>query len=381
MNKRSLAILIAVCAMVVALVIFIILKTAPDKKPDTQDSTAPATSDTTTAVKEPEGEPAYINPLTGLAAKSDVTGKRPVSIMVNNLYASLPQEGIAQADIMYECLAEGGITRLMAVITEYEDVTQIGSVRSARDYYIDYAESYNCIFIHAGGSDYAYDTIAARGTDHLDGVRGSADLYYKTETFVRDPERLKTYSSEHTLMIKSGAGLAAGIDYAGISTEKAAGYEKPMNFAPWGTDVSLSSEASHAKVVMSNYQTVDYAYSAESKGYLRYQYNGEKHIDSTTGEQLCFRNVIVMFTDTGAIAGDEKARIWVTTTGTGDGWYLTDGTYQRITWQKDSHDSVIRYFFEDGTDVSLNRGKTMINVVPSYNADEVVFDNDFTPAA
>lgn len=379
MNKRSLAILITVCVAVVALVIFIILKNAPEKVDEASDTTAPATSQTIPADTEPEGEPAYINPLTGLAADSDLSKKRPVSVMVNNLYASLPQEGIAQADIMYECLAEGGITRLMAIITEYENITQIGSVRSARDYYIDFAESYNCIFVHAGGSDYAYDTFAKRGTDRLDGVRGSADLYYKTETFVRDPERLKNYSSEHTLMIKSGKGLVAGIDYAGISTEKAAGYEKPMNFAPWGTDVSLGNSATHARVVMSNYQSVDYVFSTEKKVYLRYQYNGEKHIDSTTGEQLCFRNVIVMFTDMGAIAGDEKARIWVNTTGEGEGWYLTDGTYEKITWQKDSHESVIRYYRTDGTELALNRGKTVINVVPSYNADEVVFDNSFTP--
>ena len=383
MNKRLLAVLIAVCLVIVGVAVFFIIRNSPTKASD--DTTA-ETEETTREpdVTEPaadNSEPQYINPLTGLGTETDVSKLRPVSIMVNNIYQSLPQEGVSRADILYECLAEGGITRLMLISNDYEKLGQIGSVRSARDYYIDYAESYNCIFIHAGGSDYAYDTFAKRGTDHIDGVRGSAALYNTTETFVRDPERLKKYSSEHTLMVKSGAGIKAGIEYMKIPTEKAAGYEKPMNFAKWGTDVSLSDKANHAKVVMSSYQTVDYVYSPANKGYLRYQYNGERHIDSTTGEQLCFRNVIVMFTETGAIPNDAKARIWVGTTGEGSGWYLTDGGYKKIIWKKENHDSPITYFYEDGTEVELNRGKTMINVVPSYNSGDIVFDNSFTDTA
>ena len=97
-------------------------------KTDNNDSTEESrktvsTADDTVAdgtVKYPE----FVNPLTGLGTETDVSNKRPVSIMVNNINISLPQEGICGADIMYECLAEGGITRLMMIATEYEKLPQ-----------------------------------------------------------------------------------------------------------------------------------------------------------------------------------------------------------------------------------------------------------------
>ncbi len=344
-----------------------------DETLSTVSTVNPDTTESSVGIEYPE----FTNPLTGLGSETDLSAKRPVSIMVNNISISLPQEGICGADIMYECLAEGGITRLMMITTEYEKLPQVGSVRSARDYYIDFAESYDCIFVHAGGSEYAYDTMAERGTEHLDGVLGSSALWDQTNTFWRDTERLKRYSREHTLMAKSGEGIAEGIKYMGIRTEKSAGYEEPMHFAEFGKSVSLENGAAHAKVRMSSYQTVDYVYSEAEGGYLRFQYDGDAHMDSTANKQLCFENVIVMFADMGDIPGDEKARIWMQTTGEGSGYYITDGTYQSIKWKKPEHSSPIKYYFENGSEVELNRGKTMINVVPNVmNNENVTFDND-----
>lgn len=319
-------------------------------------------------------QPEFVNPLTGLEADSDISNVRPVAIMVNNIHASLPQMGIGSADIMYECLAEGGITRLMMITTEYEKLSRVGSVRSARDYYIDFAESYNSIFVHAGASDYAYNTLSQRESDHLDGVRGSSDLFYKTGTFERDPERLKSFSYEHTLTVKSGEGLREGIKYAGIETEKAAGYEYPVNFAPWGKKTELDKPAEHVNIVMSSYQTVDYV--CRDGKYYRFQYGGEPHMDADTNEQLCFDNVVIMFSDTGAISGDDKGRIQMQTTGEGSGWLITAGTCKEIKWQKKEHDSPVKYYFDDKTEAELNRGKTAVNVVPSYSTDGVTFDSD-----
>ncbi len=342
------------------------------KVEQSEDTTADTTEETT----EPEpasDAPAYTHPLTGLACEKDLSYTRPVSIMINNIKASLPQEGIAQADILYECLAEGGITRLMAIITDYSAVTQIGSVRSARDYYIDFANGYDCIFFHAGGSTYAYDTMAARNTDHVDGVNGPAHLYSGTGTFIRDPERLKKYSSEHTLMIQNGAGIQSAIDYYKFRTEINKDYAAPMLFAPWGDTVSGEKDAAEVSVVLSNYQKVKYTYDADRGVYLRFQYDGMPHVDSTTGEQLSFTNVLLLSADCGNIAGDDKGRIWMETTGSSSGWYITGGTCTPITWKKETFDSVIQYYNADGSEVAFNRGKTMINIVPAYNMDTVAF--------
>jgi len=327
----------------------------------------------TDAVTEaPKDEPQFINPLTGLASEVDLSKKRPVSIMVNNIGPSLPQSGISYADILFECLAEGGITRLMMISTEYEKLPKVGSVRSARDYYIDYAESFNCIFIHAGGSTYAYNTLYSRGTNRIDGVQGPSPW----GTFARDQDRLNAgYATEHTLFLQGGAAIKAAIDSLKYSTEKAAGYETPMVFKPWGEKAENEKKATHIGVNVSSYQYVDYVYDAETSSYLRYQYNGDKHMDSATEKQLSFTNVILMFNDSGLISGDEKNRIWMQTTGEGDGYYITNGTYAPIKWKKDQHDSVIKYYYADGTEVQFNRGKTMINVVNKSNKSLVVFDD------
>ncbi len=320
----------------------------------------------------PATEPQFINPLTGLGASSDISKKRPVSIMVNNLQASLPQSGIYQADILFECLAEGGITRLMMISTEYEKLPKVGSVRSARDYYIDFAESFNCIFIHAGGSTYAYNTLSSRGTDHIDGVNGPSPQ----GTFARDKDRLNSgYATEHTLFLQGGDAIKNAISNLGYKTERAAGYETPMVFTEWGETVTNDNKAAHIGVKVSSYQYVDYVYDSESGKYLRYQYNGKPHMDYAAENQLSFENVILMFNDSGLISGDEKNRIWMQTTGEGSGYYITEGTYAPITWKKDNHNSVIKYYYADGTEVEFNRGKTMINVVNNSNKSLVVFDD------
>ncbi len=320
----------------------------------------------------PKNEPEFVHPLTGLPSETDLSKKRPVSIMVNNIEVSLPQSGIYNADILFECLAEGGITRLMMISTEYEKLPKVGSVRSARDYYIDYAESFNCIFIHAGGSDYAYNTLYQRGTNRIDGVNGPSP----NGTFARDKDRLNAgYATEHTLFLQGGEAIKNAIANLGYKTEKAAGYETPMVFAPWGETTSLEKKATHIGVTVSAYQYVDYVYDSESGNYLRYQYRGQPHMDYTANKQLSFKNVILMFNDSGLISGDAKNRIWMQTTGEGDAYLITNGTYQAIKWKKEKHDSVIKYYYADGTEVELNRGKTMINVVDNSNKSLVIFDD------
>ena len=326
-----------------------------------------------TEVVLPKDEPKFTHPLTGLPTEKDISIKRPVSIMVNNLEASLPQSGIYNADILWECLAEGGITRLMMISTEYEKLPKVGSVRSARDYYIDFAESYDCIFIHAGGSEYAYNTLYSRGTNRLDGVNGPSPY----GTFAREQDRINSgYAVEHTLFLQGGAAIASAISTQGYRTTRAAGYEKPMNFAEWGKTVQNSNKATHVGVNVSAYQYVDYVYDETSKTYLRYQYKGQPHIDCAANQQLAFKNVIIMYNDSGAISGDDKNRIWMATTGESTGYYITEGTYREIVWKKSAHNSVIKYYYTDGTEVQLNRGKTMINVVDNYNKKLTVFDNN-----
>ncbi len=310
-------------------------------------------------------EPDFINPLTGLGCESDIAGRRPLAVMLNNIYQALPQVGISKADILFECLAEGGITRLMGVFADYDELGVVGSVRSSRPYYIDFAQMFDAIYCHAGGSEDAYSEMASRGIDHIDGVRGDPlSVYY------RDPERMKTMSYEHTLMTTS-EGLLKTVDYCGFRTEHRDEFTVPWTFPDYNSNVEVGDiEALHINIPVSAYQTVDYYYDSDTKNYLRFQYNGEKHIDGETGEQLTFENVIILFCNTWAY--DDYGRLKVTTTGNGNGYIASRGKYAPITWSRDSREGNLTLTDTAGNPVCINRGKTFINicnttVVPTFD--------------
>ncbi len=356
------------------------LESGDSTAPDTTDAdtTAPDTtvSDTTEAdtTTPPETEtepdvlqtPAYLNPLTGLAAGKDLSVYRPAAIMINNIEVACPQPGIASADIIYECLVEGGFTRLMALSMDYTNLPSIGSVRSARHYYLAMAADYDALFIHFGGSTYAFDTIDEKNVDNINGIEWYAEEY----VFWQDPYRKQNMGYEHS-WLTNGANIAAGIKYKKYRTAVKQGVDYPVDFVAYGTETAFENAATHVHIPYSRLQITDFVYDAESETYLRYQFDGKKHIDGTTGEQLAFENLIVYYCETAPITNDALDRIDVQTEGKGTGFYATKGTYIPITWEKDSFESSIRFYTADGEPLLINAGKTFVSVCPTYLESEV----------
>lgn len=137
-----------------ALALSVGLTACSSKPPEEPESPESQPSVSVVAPVKPEPEPVlpYVNPLTGEGCAQDIAQKRPVAVMLNNLKKALPQLGVSQADIIYEAPAEGGITRMLAVFQSVEEVGNIGSVRSARDYYVSLAMGHDALYLHAGGS-------------------------------------------------------------------------------------------------------------------------------------------------------------------------------------------------------------------------------------
>ena len=306
--------------------------------------------------EEPEPEFPFTNPLTGEGTETDLTTIRPISVMVNNIKQSLPQIGVSEADVVYEILEEGGITRLLCVYNNYSDIPEIGSIRSARDYYIDIADAHDAIFVHAGGSTYAYTALANRGTDDIDGLYVSQ--------FYRSAERRKTMSTEHTLMI-SGSGLDEAIAYKGFRTTSQA--QSPLTF---GDDYKTGeAPAEHISIpfVLSAkqkpYITSYFDYGSTSGMYHKGHF-GEAHIDGDDGEQLTFKNVITLTCSMNIIKGDPLGCIQVHFTGTGKGTYNVDGTSREIVWKKDSRSAPYTLYESDGeTPLVVAPGKSYIALV------------------
>ena len=171
-------------------------------EPPTEAPTEPPTEPPTEAPTEPDPDlfvaDGNVNPLTGLCdgISDEALNTRPVAVMINNIIYALPQWGISQADIIYEMLAEGRITRFLAIFQDHSKIDKLASIRSARPYYIDIAQSYGAVYIHFGGSVPAYDAIAKRSDlISIDGIKGS----WEGTVFFRDPGRKKQMGLEHSV--------------------------------------------------------------------------------------------------------------------------------------------------------------------------------------
>lgn len=311
---------------------------------------------------EPEDEPedetevytGPVNPLTGLPVSEDISRNRPYAVMMNNIKTAVPQEGIASADIIYETLAEGGITRMVAVFQDISVVDKLGSIRSARPYFIDLAQAHDAIYIHAGGSSDAYTQLKARNITNIDGVNGSG------ETFYRDSWRKSNMGLEHSLMLDTTL-LPAYVEKNSLRTTHSDGYECNMVFSDEAMTDGESGE--NVVVTFSSSKTTSMAYDAENGLYTLSQY-GTTMTDSSDGSAVRVKNVIVLYASISKIPKDDAGRLQMTLTGTGNGYFIRDGKYIEITWSKDSYDSQFKYTAKDGSQVEFGRGSTYIAIIP-----------------
>ncbi|MCL2158070.1 MAG: DUF3048 domain-containing protein [Oscillospiraceae bacterium] len=345
---------------------------------ETQASESQTETDPETTKKQPYTYPVYETPtyysyLTGLKCTRKEQRKRPVSIIINNIRDAMPNVGISKADIVYECTVEGGVTRLMMVLSDYEDVPVIGSVRSSREYFIDLSRTHDTIYVHAGGNPQDYDQFDIRPIDRMDGVNMNFP-----NTFYRDAERRKTMSLEHTLMT-SGEGIVKGIEQKNYRTTYNSDYKGPFNFYEEFTDITGSGVANYVCVPYSNGFKPEFIYNPDDKLYYRKQF-GAAHIDGATGEQIKFENVLVIFAEYSAYRANaiaiREGHLACKLTGAGYGFYITGGQYKIIKWQKETRESSLYLYETDNTKLYLNPGKSFICVTSTAYNKSVVINAD-----
>lgn len=277
---------------------------------------------------EPEPEPVlpYTNPLTGEGCEVDVGARRPIAVMLNNLKKALPQVGVSQADVIYEILAEGGITRMMAVFQDVAGAGEIGTVRSARDYYASLAYGHDAVYLHAGGSPQAYEFIKSRGVTALDCVNGP----YEGTLFWRDQERRRSAGLEHSVLTSSETIQELLPTYQRVRLDHEEGFQVGWTFQE-GPEAG-GEAAEILTVPFSTYKTGVFEYDPDSGLYLVEEY-GEPYVDGNTGEQVAVKNVLVLYTDVSQLSGDSAGRLKVRTTGSGGGLLVRDGLAWPITWE------------------------------------------------
>lgn len=284
--------------------------------------------------------------LDGVIVDADQANPYPVAIMVENLITVRPQSGLDQANVVYEALAEGGITRFMAVYGFTEPVPRIGPVRSARPYYLDWALEYNALYGHVGGSPTALARINSDNVFDL-------NQFYNSQYYVRDqsiaaPHNVFTDSDMLTFALRDKEAPAEG------------------SFDPWKfTDgAPLDTRPVDPQTMTIDYSTfnykVEYTYNRETNTYDRSQ-AGEPFMSS--GKRISPATVVIQFVQT---APEDETRLTMTTVGTGDATVYKDGTAITATWRKSSKTGRTRYY--DATtneEIPMNRGQIWIEVVPT----------------
>lgn len=282
---------------------------------------------------------------------------RPIAVMINNHAQARPyHSGLNEANIVYEMIVEGGITRMMAIFKDTA-TARIGSVRSSRHYFLDYALENDAIYVHFGWSPQAQNDISTLGINNVNGLYDSG--------FWRDTDLPIDY--EHTALT-SIENIKGVINYRGYRTEYKSDDVKSEQLLKYSVDeVDISSSedsiiANNISVPYSGYMTSSYKYDATNKYYLRFA-NEKEHTDYVTKEQYHFKNIIVINVENYTI--DNYGRQGLNNIGTGTGYFITDGYARPITWEKTSRNSKTIYKYLDGNEIVVNDGNTFIQIQPT----------------
>lgn len=290
----------------------------------------------------------YTYPLTGLPTNKN-SKNRPIAVMINNHPEARPQSGLHKADIVYEVLAEGDITRFLAIF-QSEKVERIGPVRSARDYYIELAKGYDALFIAHGFSPKAKEML---NSGYIDNING---MYYDGSLFKRSTDRKAPHNSYITM-----ENILKGAKEKNYEMKKTT---YPLVFLKEDEIEELSGKEVLKVIVSyrSNKQfEVQYEYDPTTEKYTRFSH-GEKTIDLDTGEPVQLDNILILETEHEVI--DNKGRRRVDLTSGGKAYLLQKGLVQEVDWENRQGRIVP---FLNGKEVGFVPGKTWINIVPSDN--------------
>lgn len=306
-------------------------------------SLEPAPEATPAATEDPSLGP--VSGLTGLPVRGGLA--RPLAVMINNAPAARPQSGVSEADVLYEVLAEGGITRLIGIFQSQTGVVKIGPIRSIRPYLIDIGESFGAVTVHAGGSPAAYAILQSQRKDDLDEI-GNAGAY-----FWRDKER----KAPHNLY-SNDAKLREGADKLGYadSTEVPQFNFADPDFIPLDGEPAAAFDV---QFLLQSY-TVGYTYDEAKRTYAR-SVNGAQHLDLNNSNPVEAANVMVLGTEHKVL--DDVGRLSIDVELGGEAMLFQRGNRIEGRWSR-QHGDMIRFIKEDGTEAQMYPGVTHILIVP-----------------
>lgn len=339
----------------------------------------PIPDPTPTPEPTPEPEPeeevvegCYRSELTNEWIDEALMDQRPIAAMVDNELFALNHFGVNSCDIVYEMMnstANDRITRLMCIAKDYENIEQLGSIRSTRPTNFMIAAEYNAILIHDGGPFYNDEYYTKEYTNNLSGG------------FARIPNGKSLEFTEYVTpgeytnsKGKTFDGLVKRIEDAGYSRTYTELYEGPhFTFSNKEFLLSENNETTAAKSISLPFyhNKSNLSYNETSKEYEYYEY-GDPHVDELTGETTSFKNVIIYGVSFAQL--DENGYLIYNVIGSGDhGYYITNGEAIPIMWIKEGEAGITKFYNKNtGEEITLNTGKTYIAIVPDDTWEEVL---------
>ena len=314
-------------------------------------SQQPAEGENTENIIVEEREYNYI---TGAELSGGENTQRPVAVMVDNSKYAQPQYGTSDADIIYEMVTEGGITRLMAVYDTIDHIQRVGPVRSARDQFVQFMLPLNAIYVHIGTSIYANDMLNFYHYQNIDG------LYLGVSSFDYDEERARTYAHEHCWFTQPDL-IRNGIDATGISIR--GNLYPAFNFADYReAPVTLENglDATEISFRFSDYADTTMHYDSTTNKYYKSQF-GVEHRDALHDVQLSFDNFLLLNTAV-SLYPDGLCTAFDFTQG-GEGFYFYGGKYIPILWQKGEPENPLVITDLEGNPVEINVGKSYVAII------------------
>lgn len=296
-----------------------------------------------TSATQPD-EPTYIYPLTGLPADHKVM-RRPVSVMVNNHPKARPQSGVYAADIVYEMLTEGQITRFLAIF-QSKTPKILGPVRSARPYFIRISNGFDAIYVHHGWSPQAKALLHNSDTDNLNGLFYDGTLFHRADFREAPHNSYIPYKNVIKGAKQKGYELKAAIKPLPFLSEKQVAH---ISGAP-GHQVTINYAGLHQ---------VKFVYKPEDGTYQRYS-DGEKTVDRETNIAVDVENVMIVEAPHRFI--DSYPRREINFHEGGEAWLFQKGTVQKIHWQK-INGRILPV--KNGEVVGFVPGQTWVNVIPT----------------
>lgn len=281
--------------------------------------------------------------LDGLAVNSEQANSLAWAIMIENHWESRPPSGLFDAGIVFEVPVEAGITRFMAIYDAADEIDEIGPVRSARDYYLDWASEFGALYAHVGGSPQALSEIPDANIYDL-------NQFFNGRYFWRSSDRYAPHNvyTNSELLQKAMRDKGIGEIY---------------DYKAWRFKDDRPSEDPGAGIIEIDFSVPEYLvrweWASSTNDYIRF--NGdEAHVDAD-GSEIRARNIAVVQTESYVL--DHEGRINLRTLGKGKAWVFRDGEVVEATWSKPDKESRLRFYDVTGRDIEMNRGNTWVEVI------------------